>query len=428
MTEIEARAERRRCPNCGSAVPQLHGWASWCECGWGIAAPETMTAPGRLAALESRLGARLGRTLEQTFSEEDSLRPHVTASRVLAYLVAGTWFVLLVGFPAIALWLVIQAPKNPFAWVFAVLAIGTAFVARPRLGAAPDSGIVSRDQAPTLLRLVDEIAGRMATKPPHLVVVDHRWNASWGIVGIRRRRVLTLGLPLLAALAPAERVALIAHELGHERNGDVTRGIVVGGALTGLGETAGLLVPDPGSPDSGAFDGLFELLLHGVMWLLSRPFVWAFVLEHAFLARDSQRAEYLADALAADAAGTDAVIALHEQLLAESTFFGAVQRSAIGRTDSDSTVFADLLEGLRSMPERERERRRRVARLETSRLYDFHPPTAMRIRVLQARAHKEPQVTLEVGAADRIDDELAGQRKDVATWLVDRYRSSLYYG
>jgi Zn-dependent protease with chaperone function len=63
------------------------------------------------------------------------------------------------------------------------------------------------------------------------------------VFGWRRRRVLMLGSGPLAVLAPQELVALIAHELGHARNGDARRGLVVGSAVSGLAELHALMVP-----------------------------------------------------------------------------------------------------------------------------------------------------------------------------------------
>ena len=94
-----------------------------------------------------------------------------------------------------------------------------------------------REEFPTILDLccgVGRHTAPLVAKGYHVVGIDRDYNASWSIVGARRRRILRLGLPLLVALDPQERVALIAHELAHARNGDASRSFVVGGALTEL--------------------------------------------------------------------------------------------------------------------------------------------------------------------------------------------------
>ena len=183
------------------------------------------------------------------------------------------------------------------------------------------------------------------------------------MLGWRRRRVLTLGLPLFSALEPQERVALIAHELAHGRNGDSSRGLLVGSSLGGLVELYGLVAPDSAEArgwELGGFDGV----LNAVFWLLSRPVYLLLLLQLHLLARDSQRAEYLADALAARVAGTPAEISLHEKLLLDSTFRSVIQRGAYGGRATERDAFEELVAAFAAVPERERERRRRVARLE----------------------------------------------------------------
>src|SRR5438094_618563 len=79
--------------------------------------------------------------------------------------------------------------------------------------------------------------------PPDALVISASFNAEWAVLGWRRRRTLTLGLPLLTVLPPQPRAALIAHELAHARNGDSTRGFFVGGAINALSTWYGILGP-----------------------------------------------------------------------------------------------------------------------------------------------------------------------------------------
>ena len=79
------------------------------------------------------------------------------------------------------------------------------------------------------------------------------------------------------------------------------------------------------------------------------------------------------------------------------------------------------------MTPRERERRRRIARLEDSRLDATHPPTASRIAVLEGRPFNEARVVLAADASARIDEELARYRKEITSRLIDEHRDRLYY-
>ncbi|MDQ3823301.1 MAG: M48 family metallopeptidase [Actinomycetota bacterium] len=315
---------------------------------------------------------------------------------------------------------------NAFAPVGAALLVGTGILMRPRLGKPPDEGVVERSRAPTLHDVVERTAAALGTPTVDMVVVDHEFNASWAVLGVRRRRVLTLGLPLLTAVGPQERVALVAHELAHARNGDATRGLFVGSAVRALAELYWLLAPEELSGELDWDLGAFERIVNGFLWLVSRPAYGLLLLELHLLLRDAQRAEYLADALAADVAGTEAAVALQEKMLLEPTLWSAVKAASRPGANGQRDVFALLSEAVAGVPERERERRRRAARLEGARLSDSHPPTAKRIDLLERREQKQPRVVLDAAASARIDAELASLRAAFGRRLVDEYRDTLY--
>src|SRR5205823_3116489 len=96
---------------------------------------------------------------------------------------------------------------------------------------------------PALAALIERV--RAAEDAPVLdgVVIGGMFNASVSQVGWRRRRYITVGLPLMTVLDPQERVALLAHEIGHLVNGDPARGGVTGSALATLREWYILIRP-----------------------------------------------------------------------------------------------------------------------------------------------------------------------------------------
>lgn len=255
---------------------------------------------------------------------QDALRPRVTAATVAARVVAVA---ILAGTLALAgggAVLAVRERSNPFAVAIGVVLLLTAVAARPRLGRVPTKGVIVRERAPELHALVDEVAGSLRVRRPDVVAIDAELNASWAVVGVRRQRVLTLGLPLWLALGRQARVALLAHELAHERNGDSSRGLVLGSSLDALAAIYTTLSPH-------GYDGLGPLgdlasALGALLALPVRAVLWA---QATLVLGDSQRAEYLADALAADVAGTDAQIALQEALLLNPLLMGVVQRHAV---------------------------------------------------------------------------------------------------
>ncbi len=160
---------------------------------------------------------------------------------------------------------------------------------------------------------------------------------------------------------------------------------------------------------------------------LSRPVLALLYLELHLLLRDSRRAEYLADARAAEVAGTAAAVSLSEIELLGPAFHAIVSRNVQRVRSGDSTIFAELAATASNVTPRERERRRRIARLEDSRLDATHPPTASRITVLEGRPVSAARIVLAVEASERIDEELARYRKEVTARLIDEHRDRLYY-
>lgn len=78
---------------------------------------------------------------------------------------------------------------------------------------------VSPDEAPALFAALDALRSKLDVRGRMEVQVDEEFNASAletpGFLGIGKRRVLTLGMPLLVTLTSQQLLAVIAHEFGH---------------------------------------------------------------------------------------------------------------------------------------------------------------------------------------------------------------------
>jgi Zn-dependent protease with chaperone function len=106
-----------------------------------------------------------------------------------------------------------------FGWVLLTLAyvvVRALWVTIP----VPAGIELSREDAPRLYALVDELTVALEAPRVHRVLVDDEYNAALaqiprlGPLGWHRN-YLMLGLPLMQALAPEQFRAVIAHELGH---------------------------------------------------------------------------------------------------------------------------------------------------------------------------------------------------------------------
>jgi Zn-dependent protease with chaperone function len=414
---VEAALET--CPDCGSAVDVHPGFTPWCECGWNLDLPQGR-APGSFDRLLSKAAHRLDRRLGEAVRRSD-LQPRLTVAKGTAYAISAGVYLVALGLIAagVFLALAVRGLLGIFCGVALVL-IGV--LMRPRFGKAPTDGVVSRGEAPTLYELTDEIAQGLGTPRIDILVVDGDYNASWSIEGLRRKRVLTLGLPLLTALDPQERVALIAHELAHARNGDSTRGLLVGGALNAIAEVYAALVRGADSLSHSDW-AILEWVSRSLLWLLSRPVLALYYVLWILLLRDSQRAEYLADALAAQVAGTQAQISSQEKLLLESVFETTALRVA---RSQEGDLFAEFRAAIDGVPPRERERRRRLSRLEGVHLSATHPPTARRLELIESRPNESGKVHLTSERSTSIDDALEPLREHIAADIADDYRATLY--
>jgi len=256
------------------------------------------------------------------------------AAVVLALLVhATTVFLVAMGV------LVLFAPTW---WVFRVLAagilIGLAWEVRPRLGSAPDAGdkhLLSRQEAPAAWTLIDRIAATIGARPPRWLLLSPQVNASYSRPGLGSGAVLTLGVPLWVALSCEERLALLGHELGHDRNGDLREGRLAWTAANTLSQWAGVLpIFDVWrtAPTLEGRAGAIRTTRFGsrlVVALVLLPLTVTIGVVggclRGRLSRSGQRAEYLADDIGAQLAGTPAMLSVLDVLLVADGLVGATR-------------------------------------------------------------------------------------------------------
>jgi heat shock protein HtpX len=335
----------------------------------------------------------------------------MTAARLTTLAAA---IVLLAGVFAIAvlgLWLIL-VDFFSFATVLGALLIGVAVVLRPRLGRLSDltgQGVIVRpDQVPQLFGLVKRVATAVGAPLPQVLVVGHSLNAFTTAVGLRRTRVLSVGLPLWATLEPQERVALLGHELSHFVNGDVRRGPLVQVTETTLHRVAHLFTID-GNMGNGLIEYVtalitrtIGLLVSGTARALQLLLVWT-------SQRDSQRAEYLADEMAAQAGGTDAAVGLADYLVVMESIDTVVRREA--RAGNGMSAWHDATRVARANLAANLPLLRRLTRHTEVSLYASHPPAGLRAEMLERRPRQAAAVMLTEPEAARIDAELATHQK-----------------
>ncbi|MFF3845778.1 M48 family metalloprotease [Streptomyces sp. NPDC002328] len=151
---------------------------------------------------------------------------------VAAYGLAGLVHVGTAGLLIGGLLLVVLGWSTVVQPLIGLLMIGLAVQVRPRFGRpGPDLPTLERDDAPSLFALLDSIADAAGVRRIDIVQLSGEFTVRASLAGVRRRRLLELGLPLWETFTPQQRVAAVAHELGHFAAADVRRGALVGTAF-----------------------------------------------------------------------------------------------------------------------------------------------------------------------------------------------------
>jgi Zn-dependent protease with chaperone function len=399
-----------RCPQCAQQIPVDPQYVTWCDkCDWNV---DPTGAAEHVPAWRQRLEHRLAETMYRELEHGRIQRPGWDAARVVTYLLSAVILLLpLAGLLGGIALLVFYRPL----WVcilFSIIPFGFALLFRPRAHRLDlDTHLVSREQAPLLFALLDRIATSIGTRPAQFVALEAEPNVYYMRVGWRFRPVIGIGLSLWAGLRPQERVAVLAHEFGHGKNGDARYGWVVNSAMTILNEIQLTFSQQPldvfrqeliyytqADPTASIVNRFLNATLGGA----ARAIQWVLTMVGL---RGRQRAEYLADRRASEIAGTDAMAwALERTLLAETSY--RAMESAL-RFGSEVGPLEAAGRAVSQISARELERRLRVSRLRETRSDSTHPPTNLRTKLIRARPPQHALVVLGTDESRAIDRELA---------------------
>ncbi|MCI0689647.1 MAG: M48 family metallopeptidase [Sporichthyaceae bacterium] len=403
MTPL-TRVIHDHCPDCGSALVADPGFARWCAgCAWNIdpGPAEATGRPSPIVGWAHRLRARVAQRLVLRMYDQldrPDVRPHRSAVTFIRGVGAILVHLITLGLLAGAGWAAVASFPNPFVLLLAAALIGLTVLVRPRYGRLTATDLVlDRAAAPALFGLLDRIAAAAGGRPVQRVRLGADFNATYGAFGLRNTRVMTIGLPLWRSLTPAQRVAVLGHELGHDVNGDFRHLTLATTALTTLRRA--FHQPSEATPTAPAG------LAGTVAFWLTYAVTWSM---RSLDCRTAQRAEYLADAVATRVAGTDAVCAALDVIGTRGELVGTALGRSARQAATPAEMWAALDAELAVLPERELKRRRRAAAHRELRIDVHHPPVHLRV----ARVCRLPrQVALvEIVPAEQaaIEAELAG--------------------
>ena len=410
------------CPACQAVLTLVPDYRVWCDrCDWNLqTSAEKVALSSPFDKLYHKLSQRYGETLFKTLTHTPNLQRPFTVARLVTFLLATLVHVLSLGLVAVGVWLLARHGTNLFALFGSLVSFCLAWFARPQLGKLPEDH-AEPSAFPTFYKVTREVSEALSTTDVAVIEISPYFNASFRQVGLRQKKVLSLGAPLLAVLSSDEIIALIAHELAHGVNGDPLRGLYVGTAINTLSNWHDLLHPHTliGSPIE-----VFILLPRLVVYGLAKACEAVANLMLTFSWQDSQRAEYLADYLAAGVSGSEAQLGVLGKFAFEATFQTTAQQFALGRQDGGD-LFEVFAENAAKLPERERVRLQRLERLPSSRVDTTHPPTVYRIDFQTARP-QTAKVRLSPEEAAALSQELSRTFPKLQKRLIDAFRASLY--
>ena len=261
---------------------------------------------------------------------------------------------------------------------------------------------------PRLFAVIQDLAGELSEPMPeevYLIGVPNAWVADrGGFMGVGGRRVMALGLPLLAVLNVSQLRAVLAHEMAHYYGGDTRLGpwryraqMLMIRTFQGFGKVRGVRLP------------MLMALMYRLVMTLLKWYWQAFLRVVNFVSR---RQEYRADELACILAGTTPVTSgLRIARSAASVWPTYWQTEVLpllrmGFIPPIADGFSRFLEApwVSKSSEAAIERELREA---TTKPYDSHPPLRERIEAAEALSlpsnNDEPQPALVL--LNRLDVE-----------------------
>lgn len=381
----------------------------------------------RLAALASiesgkqrwqQLRQDLGRSLAQKLFDEMQRTQQGAAaldtrrnsrSYVLAVVLAALIHLAAAAFAVAGVAMLLSTWSNVFQVLLGVALLLLAWISRPRFGEPPHYTLQESDY-PTLFLVTRRLAEHLKSPAIAGIEASAEFGASYRTVGWRQHRYMSLGAPLMAVLTRQQRLAIIAHELAHGANGDPMRGLFFFGAVNSLVIWADAVRPASiGNSGHGLFLGPlvstvaipFELLMLALSELIYAVAKAMVLLVH----RDSQRAEYLADLLAAAATGPQAMVGGLERTYLAEEIDAACRRLALtrptGPLEAELARERDLVSAETLQTYREK------SLSELWQVDSTHPPTAMRVAMLSGVPQNEPAVQLSDEEGRRFDDDMS---------------------
>jgi Zn-dependent protease with chaperone function len=427
MESLENKPSHKliKCPNCSSSIEVTEGYVKWCEhCLWNLKPYEETNKGNIVDRIYKNIGRRVGKELFQTMLKSSSMKPRITVAKLLALIISYAVYSISIISIVLMAYLIINFGINVVSGLLSLFLMGITIVSFPRFNKVP-KGIISRSEFPALYKLLDSITKASNSKDVYGIVINDEFNASYTEIGLKRRKIVTIGLPLFYILSNEEKVALLSHEIAHGINGDIRRGLITGTALNTLIEWYEIISPDSNVDDAWGYIPVVSTITKLIMLAFSKIILLVITTLIYLVHNDSQRAEYLADYIGASISGTNEMKALLDKM-----HLGIYSRIALQKTvlsSGKTNFFHEILEQVNMIPKKEFERIKLVERMEESKLDVTHPPTAYRISLMEQQKSFSPKITLSESDSFQIEKEMDLAKNNIEKKLINDYKKFLYY-
>jgi len=346
----------------------------------------------RRARLSQRFGKRIQGALLDELAQGGALAPSPLPlrARILALFILCTPFAVL----ACAIWLV----AGHGLWLFGVLLFAIGGFLLPWRRRRKTEGLERKD-APETFAWLDGLSQAVGGRPVVRLVISPDFNAF--MTQDKDGPVIGIGALLWALASDDEKLAVVAHELAHQVNGDPERTSLIAYALETLSRWHAMLGPEA----DGHYDSVTEMLFAPFALLVELVFERLI----RMLYTDSQRAEYLADLKAAEVAGSVQMQRALEQVIDSALIEDALLRFAGSRLPEGREMLAAIAEEIRHLPQERVQAVRDKAAATGHSVDGTHPPTVERIAFLAAAPQHPPRHILSHEQVQKIEAELSKQ-------------------
>lgn len=407
--------EKEICRKCGAEIPVNDGYIKWCDkCNWNVDPGWFEKKKNVMNQIYDKLGKKLSENLFKAIKEQEQGGPKFSFSVLAAYLLALAIYLINYGLMFLSICAGVKIINmnhfNMEGYFLSLIFFAGALIFRPRFR-KNNYDTLNRSEYPNLYRLTDYISEMLGVRGVDGIVVNNEYNACIIKTGfIKTKKIVFLGFPIFYILNEMERVALLSHELAHDANNDMRRNGFIHGALEFLESWYIILRIEYNE----VWIGGASAILNFFRWLICKAIISAWNLIHTLLWYNSQRAEYLADHLAATVSGCDAMVSTLEKLYYEATFSKTLKMSL--RFPTSTNIFDQFADSMKRVPQREIERIKRVIQLRSSGIDSSHPPTVYRMEALKSKNENgqfEISEEMKLGLAIEIDSLKNTMQKEI---------------